>query len=544
MTGNAQGPGDASAALPPPLRPPMAWDAWGDPALAKPLPDDIKALLRSALGVSGTPVDAPTAGEVALRPSALPAEDAEALARIVGAGYVSTADADRLPRAGGKSTLDLLRRKSCEPQDAPDAVVLPGTEQEIAELLDLCTRRGIAVVPFGGGTSVVGGVDPVRGEFGSVISLDLRRFDQLAALDEISGEATLGAGLTGPQAEQLLAAHGYELGHYPQSFQYATVGGFAATRSSGQDSAGYGRFDDMVRGLRVVTPAGMLDLGRAPASAAGPDLRELFVGSEGVLGVITAVRLRVHPVPAAKAYEAWHFPDFTTGADALRAVEQQGTGPTVIRLSDEAETGVNLAMTGQIGGAQVTGGCLAVTAFEGTPDQVAARHQRTRDVLAAAGGTSLGEAPAKAWEHGRFAAPYLRDSLLVEGALCETLETATDWSNLATLKTAVTGALQSVLQPSLVMCHISHVYPTGASLYFTVVAAQQGDPIAQWTTAKRAAGDAIMANGGTITHHHAVGTDHRAWMPAEVGDLGVRILRAVKATVDPGGILNPGKLIP
>ncbi|WP_280672617.1 FAD-binding oxidoreductase [Kitasatospora sp. MAP12-44] len=526
----------------------MSWDAWGDPALAKPLSDDIKGLLGQLLGVTPQDTAAPTADEVVLRPCALPAEDLAALARIVGEWNVSAADADRLPRAGGKSTPDLLRRKSREPQDAPDAVVLPGTEEEIEAVLALCARRRIAVVPFGGGTSVVGGVDPLRGVFGAVISLDLRRFDALLALDEVSGEAVLGAGLTGPQAEELLAGHGFELGHYPQSFRYATIGGFAATRSSGQNSAGHGRFDDMVRGLRVVTPAGVLDLGRAPASAAGPDLRELFIGSEGTLGVITAVRLRVHPVPAVKVHEAWSFPDFATGAAALRAVEQQGTGPTVLRLSDETETAVNLAMTDKIGGDQVTAGCLAVTVFEGSAELTAARHESTRSVLLAAGGTSLGEAPAKAWEHGRFNAPYLRDSLLACGALCETLETATDWSKLAELKTAVTAALQSALQESgstsLVMCHISHVYPTGASLYFTVLGAQLGDPIAQWAAAKTAACDAIMAGGGTITHHHAVGSDHRPWMRQEVGELGVAILRAVKNTVDPTGILNPGKLIP
>lgn len=539
------GTGHTAPTLPLPA---MKWDAWGDPALAKPLSEDIKGLLAAALGVKAQPGTGLAADEVVLRPSALPEQDLAALAGIVGADRVGTSDADRLPRAGGKSTPDLLRRQSREPQDAPDAVVLPGTEEEIARILELCTERRIAVVPFGGGTSVVGGVDPVRGGFAAVISLDLRRFDRLLALDEVSGEAVLGAGLTGPAAEELLAAQGYELGHYPQSFRFATIGGFAATRSSGQDSAGHGRFDDMVRGLRVVTPTGTVDLGRAPASAAGPDLRELFLGSEGVFGVITAVRLRVHPVPAVRRYEAWSFPDFATGAAALRGVEQQGTGPTVLRLSDEAETAVNLAMADRIGGSQVTGGCLAVTVFEGTEEQTAAAHQRTRAVVSAAGGTSLGEDPARAWEHGRFNAPYLRDSLLAGGALCETLETATDWSNLDRLKAAVTEALQTALREtgseSLVMCHISHVYPTGASLYFTVVAAQRDEPIAQWSRAKQAAGDAIMANGGTITHHHAVGVDHRPWMTEEIGEVGVRILRAVKAAVDPAGILNPGKLIP
>jgi alkyldihydroxyacetonephosphate synthase len=304
----------------------------------------------------------------------------------------------------------------------------------------------------------------------------------------------------------------------------------------------------MIRAIRAVTPAGVLDLGRAPESAAGPDLRHLLIGSEGVLGVITQVRLRVHPAPECTRYEAWSFPDFGTGAEALRAVAQTGTGPTVIRLSDEAETGVNLATADSVGESSITGGCLAITVFEGTTEHAESRHAETRAVLDKHGGTSLGEGPARAWEHGRFSAPYLRDSLLAAGALCETLETATTWSNVPVLKAAVTRALTSALAesgtPALVLCHISHVYPTGASLYFTVVAGQRGNPIDQWRAAKKAATEAMVRTGATITHHHAVGADHRPWMRDEIGDLGVAVLKAVKATLDPSGILNPGKLIP
>lgn len=526
----------------------MKWNAWGDPAAAKPLSGGIRALLKQALGIEESDTADITAEQVTLSPSRLTPADRASLEAIVGAGHYRVDDQDRLLRAGGKSTLDLLRRKDTGVQDAPDAVLLPGSEEEIAAILEYCARQRIAVVPFGGGTSVVGGLDPDRGGLAAVVSLDLRRLDRLLSVDEISGEAVLQAGVTGPDAERLLAEHGFSLGHFPQSFQFATIGGFAATRSSGQDSAGYGRFDDMVRGLRAVTPAGVLDLGRAPASAAGPDLRQLIVGSEGVFGIITAVRVRVHPVPESTRYEAWSFPDFTTGAAALRAVTQTGTGPTVIRLSDEVETGVNLATTESIGEQRVTGGCLAITVFEGSAAHAESRHDETRAVLAALGGTSLGEAPARAWEHGRFGAPYLRDSLLAAGALCETLETATSWSNIPALKAAVTDALTGALAesgtPALVMCHISHVYPTGASLYFTVVAAQRGNPIEQWNTAKTAASEAMVRTGATITHHHAVGADHRPWMRDEIGDLGVEVLRAVKAVLDPAGILNPGKLIP
>ncbi len=528
-------------------RPDMVWDAWGVPAGHTPLPEQIRGLLGQVFGVSGEPAIRRDEGDVPLRPPLLSADRRAGLARVVGEQQISTEHVARLRHAGGKSTLDLLRRRDTGPQDAPDAVVYPADHHQVAGVLAYCSEQGIAVVPFGGGTSVVGGLDPVRGRFETVIALDLRRLDALLDCDPVSGTATFGAGVTGPRAEELLAAYGLSLGHFPQSFEFASIGGFAATRSSGQASAGYGRFDDMVQRLRVATPTGAVELGRAPASAAGPDLRELFVGSEGAFGVITEVTVRVHPVPETTGHMAWSFPDFATGAAALRAVVQAGAAPTVLRLSDEAETGLNLARSKDIGGAPVSG-CLAVTTFEGSAAHVAARSAEAAEVLRAAGGTELGPDPARAWEHGRFAAPYLRDALLDAGVLCETLETATTWNRLAELKTQVSTALTESLSaqgtPALVMCHISHTYPTGASLYFTVVAKLLDDPIAQWQTAKQAAGDAIIAAGATITHHHAVGADHRRWLPDEIGELGVRVLRAVKREIDPAGILNPGTLLP
>ncbi|ORM34609.1 FAD-binding oxidoreductase [Williamsia sp. 1135] len=525
----------------------MQWNAWGSAESATTLPQPIKDLLGQVLGISGDPISAPAATEVQLSPSRLTSSDVAELEAIV--GTVATADGDRLIRSGGKSTLDLLRRRQPH-QDAPDAVVAPATSDQIAELLRWCADRSIAVVPFGGGTSVVGGLDPDAGGLRTVLSVDLRNFDQLVSIDPVSNQATLGAGVTGPRAEELLGAHGFSLGHFPQSFRFATIGGFAATRSSGQASAGYGRFDDMVTGMRVVTPAGILDLGGAPKTAAGPDLRQLFLGSEGTFGIITEVTLRVRAVPPVTLHEAWHFPDFITGAAALRAVAQQGGGPTVMRLSDEAETGVNLASPGKIGATDdtVSGGALAITTFEGTGPVAQARQELAAAVLSEAGGRSLGAPRGQAWEHGRFDAPYLRDALLAVGVGCETLETATTWNNLYALKDAVTTALTDAIttsgSPALVLCHISHTYPTGASLYFTVVYRCERDPIVQWQAAKAAASEAIVAGGGTITHHHAVGADHRPWVGAEIGDVGVRILRAVKDALDPTGILNPGKLIP
>ncbi|MFB9308407.1 alkyldihydroxyacetonephosphate synthase [Agromyces hippuratus] len=524
---------------------PMRWNGWGDPAKAKELPLAVRALLPVMLGRVPKPEAAVALDEVELAPSALDDADRAALAAVVGDAHVASDDDARIRHSGGRSTPDLLRRRARR-QDAPDAVVSPADHAQVVEVLRLAGSRGIAVVPFGGGTSVVGGLDPERGTHRAVIALELRRLTGLVSLDETSGEAVLRAGTTGPEAERLLGEHGFELGHFPQSFRYATIGGFAAARSSGQNSAGNGRFDAMVTGLRVATPTGELDLGRAPGSAAGPDLLRLFLGSEGAFGVITEVRVRVHRAPAVRLAEAWNFPDFAAGADALRRVAQLGTGPTVIRLSDEAETGVSLAQVGRIGKA-LAKGASAVTIFEGDAELAGERRARTAQVLRESGGVSAGTAPAEEWVHGRFNAPYLRDALLDHGVFCETLETATTWANLERLKRDVTAAITDGFAEqrakSLVLCHVSHIYPTGAALYFTILAGVKGDQLAAWEPVKASVNDALMSGGGTISHHHGVGRDHAPWLEREIGTVGLRILRAVKAELDPAGVMNPGALL-
>jgi alkyldihydroxyacetonephosphate synthase len=417
----------------------------------------------------------------------------------------------------------------------------------VAAVLAVAVERGLAVVPFGGGTAVTGGLEPDAGPHRGVVSLDLRRLSGLVSFDELTHEATFLAGTTAPTAETFLAERGFELGHFPQSFEFATLGGFAAMRSSGQNSAGYGRFDAMVTGLRVVTPTGTLDLGRAPGSAAGPDLLRWFLGSEGTFGVITQVRLRIHPTPEARLFDAWTFGSFAAGAEALRGVAQLGTGPTVIRLSDEDETAVSLAQVGNIGKA-LTQGCSAVVLHEGPAELAAARREATGRVLREAGGEPADAKLAASWDHGRFKAPYLRDALLAHGVFCETLETATTWSNLHALKKAVTAALAGGFAEerakNRVLCHISHVYPTGASLYFTVIAGLGAEPLEPWERVKSRVNDAIMAAGGTISHHHGVGSDHAPWLEQEIGSAGIRMLRAVQAELDPAGIMNPGALVP
>ncbi|WP_292698350.1 FAD-binding oxidoreductase [Microbacterium sp. 69-10] len=524
--------------------PEMRWDGWGDPARATDLPRAVRALLPLMLGRVRRPDTAPAIGAVEIAASRLTGADIDALGAVVGPDQVLTDAETRIRRSGGKSTPDLLRRRAAR-QEAPDAVVRPADHDQVRETLRTAAERDLAVVPFGGGTSVVGGVDPDAGAHRAVIALDLALLSGLIRLDEVSGEAVLLAGTRAPEAERLLAVHGFELGHYPQSFRYATIGGFAAARSSGQNSAGYGRFEAMVTGIRMATPTGDLDLGRAPGSAAGPDLTRLLLGSEGAFGVITEVRVRVHRTPAERIMESWTFPDFATGADALRQVVQRGGTPTVIRLSDEAETGVSLAQLGRIGKV-LAKGASAVTVFEG--EDAERRRERAAALLAEAGGSSTGRGDAEKWMRTRFDGPYLRDALLDAGVFCETLETATTWSNLHALRAAVTAALKDGFSDagakSFVMCHVSHVYPTGASLYFTVLAGIRGEQLGVWETVKHRVGDAIAAAGGTITHHHAVGRDHAPWLADEIGETGIRILRAVKRELDPRGIMNPGVLIP
>ncbi len=548
----------------------MFW-GWGEPGAGPSLPEHAVEFLRSAVGVSGEVVSTPVALEaVRLREPALDGAVRARLEEVVGSGHVRDDRSARVLRCRGKSYLDLLAQRAGCCEDAPDTVVAPESHEQVAAVLAACAEAGVAVVPFGGGTSVVGGLEPLRGDFAALVSLDLGRMDGVLAVDERSLTATLGPGLRLPEADRLLAAHGLTLGHVPQSYEWATVGGCVATRSSGQTSTGLGAIDANLAGVRLATPAGELAARALPASAAGPDLRQLVAGSEGALGVITAATLRVHPVPSERRYEGWVVAGFEAGCEALRALAQAGLAPDVARLSDEDETRTALAFAGAnrlaraaihtraVGGpaglasrGRVQGGpaglasrgranggpCLLVCGWEGD-----VRRRRSEAVrrLRSAGARSLGQRPGRAWLASRFAGPYVRDDLLDRGVMVETLETAAPWSRLAAVHAAVRAALPGML----VGCHVSHLYPTGASLYFTVLGPRDdGDPAGQWRAAKAAATDALLAAGGTLTHHHAVGRDHAPWMEAEVGALGLGALRAVKERCDPAGVMNPGKLL-
>ncbi|HWA65271.1 MAG TPA: FAD-binding oxidoreductase [Mycobacteriales bacterium] len=536
------------------------WTSWG--ATQPTLPASARRLLGDLLGTLTSQHPAPIE-QAQLAPSRLSDTVREALEAAVGAAAVHTDDVTRARHAGGQSYSDLVRRRRGDASDAPDAVVRPANAREVAAVLRVCSAQRVAVVPWGGGTSVVGGLAALDGGLAAVVALDLSRMDRLLAVDPISRTATFEPGIRTPAAEAALAQHGLSLGHVPQSFERASLGGYVVTRSSGQGSSGRGRIDDMVLGLRMTTPVGELVLPAMPGSAAGPDLRRLVLGSEGTLGVLTEVTLRVRPIPATTHYEGWVVRSWEDGTRLVRTLVQDGPKPDVLRLSDEDETRISLALSGTSGAKKramdawlrlrgASGGCLVIVGFEGPAADVRHRRRGIRRVMRAGHAVGLGTAAGKSWEHNRFSGPYLRDTLLDEGVLAETLETATTWSKLPGLyqgvREALTGALTRDGRPPLVGCHVSHVYPAGASLYFTVLAAASpGAELEQWAAAKSAANAAIVAADGTVTHHHAVGTAHRDAAVTDLGGaelVGVAALRAVKERLDPVGILNPGKLLP
>ncbi len=530
-----------------------AWWGWGSGQEVPPLSAEARNLLDERFSGTLTPpppavlpsrVELPEERPV---PGGMPSELSALLDR---------SSAERLRHAVGMSYPDLIRLRSGNLDRAPDAVAFPRSVEQVEGLVTECARLDAAVVPFGGGTSVVGGVTPERGAHEAVVTMDLSGLRDLE-VDARSGIARMGPGLRGPEAEHELRRQGFTLGHFPQSFERASIGGFAATRSAGQASSGYGRFDDLVTSIEMASPTGTLRTIDTPHTAAGPSLRELVVGSEGTLGVITTVGCRIRPAPDTARYEGWVVEDFASGCEAVRQLAQSDSLPDVIRVSDRQETEIGLALSSTSPRVKRLlqryldfrgrgDGSLVICGWQGDRDTVARRRRRTRRLLRASGAVSLGGAPGKSWEHSRYGGPYLRDHLIDSGVMVETLETAHTWSKLEDLYEQVGGSLRSSLGSSaIVMCHLSHAYMDGASLYFTFLApVRPGDELETWTRVKTAACDAIVASGGTITHHHAIGRDHARWMHPEIGQVGIDALTGVKERIDPTGIMNPGALFP
>ncbi len=524
---------------------------WGFEGVTLPPSPQLLAHLAAALGAGAHPVPPTAAAPPAIAPAALGELPAE----------LSSEARDRLAHARGQGLVDIIRLRYGLVPALPDAVLRPRDAAEVAAVLAACAGRGVRVIPWGGGTSVTGGVNVLAGD-APLVSLDLERLSGCLNIDETSRLAVVGPGTRGPELEAALAGRGLTLGHYPQSFELATVGGWAATRSSGQESLGYGRIEDLVAGLELAAPGGRLRLAAGPASAAGPDLKQLVMGSEGRLGVITELTLRVRPRPAVTAVVGALLPDLGRGLEVVRELVQAGLPLSMLRLSDAAETAVAMAVglghgrLGRLAGSVLrlrglgADSCLLLIGAAGAPDRVDDTLAEALEAVARRHGVSLGRRPGRRWLADRFRHPYLRESLLELGYATDTLETAAPWARAAELRTrvaaAIAGALAAEDERVAVLCHVSHPYRDGASLYFTFFFRTAAGPeatIARWARIKRAATTALVAAGATLSHHHGIGQWHAPWLGAEIGHEGLALLQAAARELDPRGILNPHVLL-
>ena len=454
---------------------------------------------------------------------------------------------ERARHSYGRSYRDVVRGFRGEFPHPPDMVAYPAGEADVVALLDWCAEAGVAAVPYGGGSSAVGGVECDPGDgYRGVVTVDLTGLDRVIEVDPASRAARIQGGALGPRLEEQLRPHGLSLRHFPQSFEFSTLGGWIATRSGGHYATLYTHIDELVEALRVVTPEGVVETRRLPASGAGPAPERLFIGSEGALGIITEAWMRVFERPRHRAKAAVPFPAFEAGVEAARSLAQAGLYPSNCRLLDAGE-----ALMAGAGTAPVL-----LVGFESADHPLEPWMARALECCADHGGmvpdlaaTEGGADPTSdAWRRSFLAMPYLRDGLVTLGTLVETFETAVTWDRFAALHegvlSATTEALEAVgAKGGSVTCRFTHVYPDGPAPYFTVIApARPGAELEQWAAVKEAASAAIAASGGTITHHHAVGRDHRRHYDAERPELFATALRAAKHTLDPAGVLNPGVL--
>ena len=549
----------------------LRWNGWGwidhpDPTAASP---ELWTRIAEAFGMAEMPATPAMRLEEVDLPH--PRLSAEALARLESRSRglrIATDAFERAAHARGRSYHDLLHLRAGHLETAPDAVVYPSSVDDITNTLAFATDENVAVVPFGGGSSVVGGVTAKAGpSHCGVISLDLTRMHRLLSVDRTAMTATLEAGIYGPQLEEALGAQGLTLGHYPQSFEFSTLGGWIAARGAGQQSNRYGKAEKWFVSARLATPTGLWSTENFPASAAGPRLGDMVLGSEGVLGVITEATVKIRAKPEVKDYRGFLFKTFADGISAVREIVHAEIPTAMMRLSDADETWFFQAFsTSQSSPSAFTSlakrylalkgfddrPCVLILGLEGDRQSVEYARHRTSAIIKAHSGFPLGTSPGERWYHSRFASPFMRDPMMDHGLGVDTLETATQWSNIEKLYNGVRDALREAIagtMPSpglsgVVLAHVSHSYPDGASLYFTFIFPRDlSQEIDQWRTIKTAASDAIAMHGGTISHHHGVGEDHASWLRAEKGDAAMRALAALKRELDPKGILNPGKLL-
>jgi len=490
--------------------------------------------IRAHLGFGAGEVERP----VALDDVQLPAPRLEAPAAL--SAICSSTPYERCSHALGKAYRDIVRGFRGEFPSPPDVVAKPRDERDVEAVLEWCTQVDAAAIPFGGGTSVVGGVEASTVD-GPVVTIDLRALDRVLEVDATSRAARIQGGATGPVLEEQLKEHGLTLRHYPQSFEYSTLGGWIATRAGGHFATLWTHIDDLVESVRAITPAGVWESRRLPGSGAGPSPDRMLIGSEGILGVITEAWVRVQERPEFRASAGVEFETFEAGAAAARALAQSGLHPSNCRLLDEGEA----ALTG----ASSSGRAVLVLGFESADHPLDAWMARALELCADHGGEASdpGEKRGDAegsWRDAFLQAPYLRDTMVAAGVLAETFETSITWDRFGDFVGSVREAAQGALGEGRVTCRLTHLYPDGAAPYFTVLApARRGSELEQWQEVKDAAGEAIVAAGGSITHHHAVGRDHRPWYDRQRPEPFAAALRAAKRELDPGGLLNPGVLI-
>ncbi|QNB00520.1 FAD-binding oxidoreductase [Massilia sp. Se16.2.3] len=526
------------------------WNGWGEESVEVALNDDALGFLAARIGPGTGPRDA----------SFVQACEGVKASRLPPHPLVDTARPARALHALGQSLPDWLRLRHGRLGAVPDGVACPESGQEVRALLDYAAACGAVVIPYGGGTSVAGHVN-VLDATRPALCVDMRRLRALISLDRESQLATFGAGVTGPDLEAQLRAHGYTLGHFPQSFEYSTLGGWVVTRSSGQQSLRYGRIEAMFAGGRLETPGGTLEIPTFPASAAGIDLREMVLGSEGRLGILTEVTVRVTKLPAFEAFHAVFFPDWERAAAAVRTLAQARLGLSMLRLSNPMETTTMLALAGHKGQVALleryTGWrgcrrdkCMLLIGTSGEKTAAKAALRAALAITRGQRGVHLGRGMGERWRQGRFRNVYLRNNAWGHGYAIDTVETAADWPCIDGVMHAIERAAATALgehgERVHAYTHLSHLYPQGASVYSTFVYRLSGDyetDLARWRSLKGAVSEAIVAGGGTISHQHGVGVDHAPWLAAEKGELGLEAMRALFRTLDPDGRMNPGKLV-
>jgi alkyldihydroxyacetonephosphate synthase len=525
------------------------WNGWGDDTIEVPIGEGALRFLADKLGPGTGPQDATFEAVCAqLAPSTLPPHP-----------LVDMTPAVRLQHALGQSLQDWLRLRYGRVEAAPDGVAFPESADEVRELLRYASDAGAAILPDGGGTSVCGHLDAAPGR--PTLSVDMRRLRALTNLDRESLLATFGAGVAGPDLEAQLRAHGYTLGHFPQSFEYSTLGGWVVTRSSGQQSLRYGRIEQLFAGGRLETPQGRLEIPTFPASAAGPDLRELVLGSEGRMGILTEATVRISPLPAFEAFHAVFLPDWESAERAVRAIVQARLGLSMLRLSNPVETATMLTLAGhekqvalletllRLRGAGEYK-CMLLVGASGEKTQSRAALAAALKIARKYKGVHAGRGLGERWKKNRFRNVYLRNAAWARGYAIDTVETAVDWPRVSAAMRAVEGAATAALaaegEQVHAYTHLSHLYAQGASVYTTFIWRLAGDfdaDLARWRRLKTAVSAAIVATGGTISHQHGVGSDHAPWLRAEKGELGMEALRALFRQFDPSGCMNPGKLL-